>query len=81
MTFDRRLDATGLVCPLPVLRARRALKDMAPGQVLAVDATDDAALRDMPAFCAQSGHRLLSAETAGGVHRFLVEKDGAASGG
>jgi len=73
---DRHLDATGLVCPLPVLRTRRALKDMAAGQVLAVDATDDAALRDMPAFCEQSGHRLLSAGTSGGVHRFLVEKDG-----
>lgn len=80
MTDGRFLDATGLVCPLPVLRARRAMKDMRAGEVLSVAATDDAALRDMPAWCAQSGHRLLSAETEGGVHRFRIEKGAAAEG-
>ena len=54
------LDAQGLKCPLPVLRARKALRDVAPGGLLTVLATDPAAPRDFRAFCEQTGHRFES---------------------
>lgn len=62
MDWDEQVDASGLLCPLPVLKARKRLKAMAPGQVLCLIATDPAAAIDVPHFCAQSGHQLLSAE-------------------
>ena len=65
---DETLDATGLLCPLPVLRARKRLLSMAPGAVLAVETSDPAAVVDMPHFCGQAGHELLSGvETAAGM--------------
>jgi tRNA 2-thiouridine synthesizing protein A len=57
------LDASGLLCPLPVLRARKAIGALTPGQVLRVIATDPAAAKDMPAFCETTGHRLLASAT------------------
>ncbi|HZH27869.1 MAG TPA: sulfurtransferase TusA family protein [Azospirillaceae bacterium] len=74
--MSRHLDAKGLVCPLPVLRAARLLRAMAAGELLEVEATDPASARDFPAFCAQVGHRLLAAEVHGGVYRFRIEKTG-----
>lgn len=68
----RTLDATGLLCPLPVLRARKVLKQMAPGEVLEVRATDPAAVKDFPAFCTATGHRLLSAEDKEGILIFRI---------
>jgi tRNA 2-thiouridine synthesizing protein A len=59
---DETLDATGLLCPLPVLKARKRLKAMAPGAVLRLIATDPAALVDVPHFCTESGHELLGIE-------------------
>ncbi len=56
------IDALGLLCPLPVLRARKALQSMDSGQVLRILADDPAAVIDMPHFCAESGHELLSSE-------------------
>jgi TusA-related sulfurtransferase len=53
------LDATGLKCPLPVLRARKALRDVTPGEVLTVLATDAAAPSDFRAFCEQAGHEFV----------------------
>lgn len=60
MTWDDEIDATGLLCPLPVLKARKRLKAMAPGQVLRLVATDPAALIDVPHYCSESGNELLS---------------------
>lgn len=57
---DAELDARGLLCPLPVLRARKRLLAMAPGAVLRVLADDPAARIDMPHFCAEAGHELLA---------------------
>ncbi|MCU0909723.1 MAG: sulfurtransferase TusA family protein [Rhodobacteraceae bacterium] len=54
------VDATGLLCPLPVLRARKRLIAMAPGQVLRLIATDPAAIVDVPHFCAEAGHTLIA---------------------
>ncbi|PWC32129.1 sulfurtransferase TusA family protein [Azospirillum sp. TSO22-1] len=68
------LDAKGLLCPLPVLRARKALKALAPGDVLAVEATDPSAPKDFAAFCETTGHRLLASAEDGGVYRIEVER-------
>ena len=56
---DAELDAIGLLCPLPVLKARKRLKDMQSGEVLCVFASDPAAVVDIPHFCAEAGHELL----------------------
>jgi len=72
-----RLDATGLTCPLPVLRARKAMRDVAPGGLLEVRATDPAALKDFPAFCEATGHTLVETRDAGGgVTVFVLRKAG-----
>ena len=71
---DLTLDASGLQCPLPVLRARKALLGLRPGQLLLVAATDPMAAIDLPHFCAGSGHRLVASDADGGRHRFLIER-------
>jgi tRNA 2-thiouridine synthesizing protein A len=63
MTWDDEVDARGLLCPLPVLRARKRLLAMAPGAVLRLVATDPAAVVDVPHFCAEAGHTLLDSAT------------------
>ena len=71
------LDATGLLCPLPVLKARRALKPLAPGGVLEVLATDPGATKDFEHFCQTTGCEMLEAiEQPGGILRFLLRKPG-----
>jgi len=75
MSDPETLDVVGLLCPLPVLKARKRLKTMASGQVLRVLATDPAALIDMPHFCAESGHVLLGVEETGdGARAFLIRR-------
>ena len=69
-TYDLR----GLNCPLPVLKARRRLADMAPGARLWLETTDPLAVIDIPAFCRDHGHRLIESGAAEGGHRFLVER-------
>lgn len=59
MHHDEDLDAIGLLCPLPVLKARKRLKAMESGQVLRLQATDPAAVIDVPHFCAEQGHEFL----------------------
>ena len=73
---DSLLDATGLKCPLPVLRARKAMKSLAPGNVLEVRATDPDAPKDFEAFCETAGHRLLKSGGADGVFVLRIEKAG-----
>ena len=68
------LDATGLLCPLPVLRAQRALRALQPGGVLEVHATDPASKTDMPAFCQEAGHELLDTKEADGVIIYHIRK-------
>ena len=58
-TFDRELDVRGLNCPLPILRAKKALGDLHAGQVLKVLATDPGSVKDFQAFCRQTGNELL----------------------
>ena len=70
------LDAKGLLCPLPVLRARKMLKTLAVGDILAVEATDPSAPRDFAAFCESTGSRLLASDAQDGVFRFEIERAG-----
>jgi len=74
MNWDQDLDATGLLCPLPVLKARKRLKALASGQVLRVLADDPAAVIDMPHFCAQQGHELVSAQIDATPQVYLIRK-------
>lgn len=67
-------DLRGLNCPLPVLKARKRLAAMPAGSRLWVETTDPLAAIDIPALCAESGHRLTSTETVAGGHRFLIER-------
>ena len=68
------LDTTGLLCPLPVLKARKALKAMAPGAILEVLASDPGAVKDFAAFCRTTGHQLVDSSEAAGVFRFAIRK-------
>lgn len=70
------LDATGLLCPLPVLKARRALKPLPPGAVLEVLATDPGAVKDFEHFCHTTGCTMLEAGEENGVFRFRMQKPG-----
>lgn len=68
------LDAKGLRCPLPVLKARKAMKNLPPGGVLRVFATDPGAVQDFRHFCETTGHVLLASDEAAGVFSFEIEK-------
>ena len=71
---DRELDARGLNCPLPILRTKKALNEMAGGQTLHVVATDPGSVRDFQAFARQTGHDLLRSTAGDGEYRFLLRK-------
>lgn len=60
MNFDKELDARGLNCPLPILKAKKSLTDMHSGQVLKILATDPGSVKDFQAFSKQTGNELLS---------------------
>lgn len=70
------LDTKGLRCPLPVLKARKALKAMAAGGTLRVLSTDPGSIKDFDAFCKTTGYRLLQHERDGDVFIFEIEKVG-----
>jgi tRNA 2-thiouridine synthesizing protein A len=71
---DMLLDLKGLRCPLPVLRASRELRRMAPGTQLRVLATDRAAIGDFQAFCRETGHALLAWSEEAGVFSFMIRR-------
>ena len=70
------LDTKGLRCPLPVLRARKAMKSLAAGDVLEVHATDPESVKDFKAFCETTGDTLVAANEAAGVFIFQIRKSG-----
>jgi len=72
--FDQELDATGLNCPLPILRAKKTLNGMEAGQVLRVVATDPGSVKDFEAFSRQTGNELLESGEEGGKFTFLLKK-------
>jgi tRNA 2-thiouridine synthesizing protein A len=72
--FDKDLDVRGLNCPLPILRAKKALAELASGQVLRVLATDPGSVRDFQAFAKQTGNELLSHAEADEIFTFFMKK-------
>ena len=73
-THDRDLDARGLNCPLPILRARKALNEMTSGQVLRIVATDPGSQKDFESFSKQTGNELVSQSAAGTEFVFYLRK-------
>ena len=76
MEFDEDLDAIGLLCPLPVLKAAKRMRALAPGQVLRLRADDPAAIVDVPNYCRESGNDHLALEEAEGVQLHFIRKSG-----
>ena len=74
MHFDRELDVKGLNCPLPILRTKKALTEMAPGQVLHILATDPGSLKDFEVFARQTGNELLSSVEVHKVFEYYLRR-------
>ena len=74
MEFDKELDARGLSCPLPILKTKKSLNELASGQVLKIVATDPGSVKDMQAFANQTCHVLLSSAEADNTFTFLMRK-------
>ena len=72
--WDIEIDCEGLLCPLPVLRARKRLLALDPGTVVCVRATDAMALVDLPHFCAEAGHAYLGSQVEGAVTLHLIRR-------
>lgn len=68
------LDATGLLCPLPVLKARKRLQGLQAGDILQMQADDPAAVVDVPHFCAEAGHELVRTEDLGAAQLYVIRK-------
>jgi tRNA 2-thiouridine synthesizing protein A len=74
MNFDKDLDARGLNCPLPILRAKKALNELQTGQVLRLVATDPGSVKDFQAFCKQTGNELVSHSESEKEHTFFIKR-------
>jgi tRNA 2-thiouridine synthesizing protein A len=74
MDYDNDLDAIGLLCPLPVLKARKRLAGLESGQVLLLRTDDPAAAIDVPHYCAESGHVLKESRTTDAGQNFYIQK-------
>ena len=72
--FDQELDARGLNCPLPILRAKKTLNGMTSGEVLKIMATDPGSVKDFEAFATQTGNELLDSSEVDGEFHFLMKK-------
>ncbi|OEJ66870.1 sulfurtransferase TusA family protein [Magnetovibrio blakemorei] len=68
------LDTKGMNCPLPILKTKKAMKDLATGETLEVLSTDPGSVKDMEAFCKSTGNKLLSSNDNGGVFTYEIEK-------
>lgn len=73
-TMTQTLDARGLNCPLPILRTRKALGTLQGGETLELIATDPGSVKDIEAFCKQTGNVLLSSSDDGGDYHFVIRK-------
>lgn len=74
--FDQELDARGLNCPLPILRAKKALNGLQGGQILKIVATDPGSVKDFEAFANQTGNELLDSSESAGEFHFRLKKTG-----
>ena len=72
--FNEELDARGLNCPLPILRAKKAINGLEDGQTLKIIATDPGSVKDFEAFCKQTGNELVSTAEDGGEFTFFIKK-------
>ena len=72
--FHAELDTNGLNCPLPILRAKKAIQAMDAGQVLRVSATDPGSVKDMEAFCKQTGNELIESSQDSAAFIFMIRK-------
>ncbi|KHD08957.1 SirA family protein [Candidatus Thiomargarita nelsonii] len=72
--FDQELDASGLNCPLPILRAKKMLKEMESEQILRIIATDPGSVKDFDSFAKQTGNELLESSEEGGKYVFFIKK-------
>ena len=73
---DKTLDAKGLNCPLPIIRARKTLKEVPAGGTLEVLTTDPGSVADFASFCKMTGNELIESGADGGVYRFLIRHTG-----
>ena len=73
-TYDQELDASGLNCPLPILRAKKILSDMKSGQTLFIIATDPGSVKDFEAFSRQTGNALISSGEVNGKFNYVLKK-------
>jgi tRNA 2-thiouridine synthesizing protein A len=71
---DKTLDASGLNCPMPILKTKKALKQMESGQILKVISTDAGSVKDLVAFCNQTGNKLIESNEVAGKYIFILEK-------
>jgi len=74
MDFDKELDARGLNCPLPILRAKKALTEMTSGQVLHIIATDPGSVKDFAAFAKQTGNELMESKEGDNEFEFYIKR-------
>ncbi len=72
--FTEKFDATGLNCPLPILRSKKVLNKLSSGDVLYVISTDSGSVKDFEAFCKQTGNELLESSEAGGKYHYYIKK-------
>ncbi|NOX09565.1 MAG: sulfurtransferase TusA family protein [Gammaproteobacteria bacterium] len=72
--FDDELDASGLNCPLPILRAKKSLSALESGKVLHIIATDPGSIKDFEAFAKQTGNELIESREEGGKYHYLIKK-------
>lgn len=73
-TVDRTLDCKGMLCPMPIVKLAKAVKELEPGQVILLEATDPGAVPDVQAWSKSTGHPLLSHDKQGPVMRFWIQK-------
>lgn len=74
MNIDKELDARGLNCPLPILKAKKALAELTSGQLLRVVSTDQGSVRDFQAFAKQTGNEMLDMDSAGPDYSFVLKR-------
>lgn len=74
LNLDKEIDCIGLFCPMPIVKIREAIKQIAPGQLIGMVADDPASEADMKSWCRRSGHELLESSKDGGLYRFVVRR-------
>lgn len=74
MISDKLLDATGLACPMPIVKTKKSIDELSSGQVLEVHATDKGAQNDLTAWAKKTGHEILDSKEEEGIYKFWIKK-------